>query len=165
MFGIHTRLMKIYYKHLANQDITARVIKDWNPDSNFRCRKFPEAGRLWKEWTKDNETNNCVDFSRFYSLLLNLDYVLRGGVSGALAELGVYKASSAVLLKYFADKYERDLYLYDTFEGFDTKDLHGLDKKHKKEFMDTSLDYVKNRIGQANFRKGFFPDYNFSESQ
>ena len=81
VFGIHTRLMKIYYKHLANQDITARVIKDWNPDSNFRCRKFPEAGRLWKEWTKDNETNNCVDFSRFYSLLLNLDYVLRGRLS------------------------------------------------------------------------------------
>ena len=80
-------------------------------------------------------------------------------MEGSVAELGVYKGNSASVMKYYADKYNRKMFLYDTFEGFDARDLHHSDsEKSSVSFKDTSLDYVKNKLGDAVYRKGYFPD-------
>lgn len=158
MLGIYTKIMKLYYKQMASkQDMYGRVVREWVPDSLYRCKRYSDIQFLWNGWVKDNEINNCYDFCRFYAFILNLDACLEG-VDGALAELGVYKGNSAYILKYFSIKYHRSLYLYDTFEGFDVQDIHGIDEIHKNGFTDTSLNYVKSKIGSANWRKGFFPD-------
>lgn len=151
--GIRHELIKIF----AKQNLNRRLIKEWLPDSIYRKNGYPEIQYLYDLWCKDNEENNCLDFCRFYSLVLNIDMTLASS-PGAIAELGVYKGNSASILKYFADKYDVALYLYDTFEGFDARDLHGVDERQCEGFIDTSLSYVKKRIGEAYYREGYFPE-------
>lgn len=86
-------------------------------------------------------------------------------VEGAIAELGVYQGSTARLLHhYFPD---RPLHLFDTFEGFDQKDV-GTEKHltglsvETSHFADTAVDQVKKTIApksnNVHFFQGYFPD-------
>ena len=54
------------------------------------------------------------------------------------------------------------MYLFDTFSGFDEKDFKGLDSEQVKSFTDTSIDLVKENIGEnikyCSFEVGYFPD-------
>ena len=66
----------------------------------------------------------------------------------ALAELGVYKGNSAKILHIVSPA--RKLYLFDTFEGFDNRDVsaetHQLPVNHGA-FKDTSLEAVQAFLG------------------
>lgn len=85
-------------------------------------------------------------------------------IPGAIAELGVYKGEfAAIMNNLFPD---RKLYLFDTFEGFDASDLETEErmkysKSDKKEFADTSVNLVKERmpyLDQVKIVKGHFPE-------
>lgn len=85
-------------------------------------------------------------------------------LDGNIAELGVYKGDIAWKLNaLFPNK---KLYLFDTFEGFDTRDIveenkRGCSRAQKEEFADTSLENVRKRLPypeQVVIRKGFFPE-------
>ena len=93
------------------------------------------------------------------------------GVDGAVAELGVYKGDTAVLLNGLFPS--RPLYLFDTFQGFDERDIaaeqHGsplhseLSLSHAKagDFGDTSVEGVLSRMPYPDrciVRKGYFPE-------
>ena len=83
---------------------------------------------------------------------------------GSIAELGVYRGDIAWQLNaLFPD---RELLLFDTFEGFHENDVR-VEQKHQfsrakaKHFSDTSIEYVKSRLpfpDQASFYPGYFPD-------
>lgn len=84
-------------------------------------------------------------------------------VSGSIAELGVYKGDIAWQLSaLFPD---RELLLFDTFKGFDEKDVltekeNNYSRAEISNFSDTSIDYVRSRLphpGHATFYPGFFP--------
>lgn len=90
------------------------------------------------------------------------------GIEGDIAELGVYKGETAKELNaLFPD---RDLLLFDTFEGFSEKDLISEREKAKGgrnakaaagEFGDTSPEIVRSKLPypeKAIFFKGYFPD-------
>jgi hypothetical protein len=112
-----------------------------------------------KTWTKDNYKNNAADISRFFFLNLCIDYLLEESIKGNVAELGVYKGNSAFLLAKYARRINSTCYLFDTFEGFNSKDLSGLPAE-KNDFSDTSLEEVKQTLGDENtiYVKGYFPD-------
>lgn len=85
-------------------------------------------------------------------------------IPGCIAELGVYKGDLACRLNALFPKHT--LYLFDTFEGFDFRDIR---KEHKMnysgaregDFSDTSDAAVLARLPypfQAVIRKGYFPD-------
>ena len=85
-------------------------------------------------------------------------------VPGSIAELGVYQGDFACLLnELFPD---RKLYLFDTFEGFDQRDLemekqHGFPEAMREEFADTSMEAVLSKMphkSKVGFKKGFFPE-------
>lgn len=90
---------------------------------------------------------------------------IRGqNVKGAVAELGVYQGElSAEINRLFPD---RKIYLFDTFEGFDERDIktekeNQLSYGQIGQFNNTNIDLVYNRLpyqGQAIFKKGYFPD-------
>ncbi len=66
-------------------------------------------------------------------------------------------------MAYFASQSQRKLYLFDTFSGFDSSDIKGIDKdKTAGHFSDTSLNMAKDVIGNYNetcfFIKGHFPN-------
>lgn len=78
-------------------------------------------------------------------------------VKGNVAEVGVYRGDFARELNYYYP--ERKLYLFDTFEGFDTRD--GIKDADIHAFKDTSVEYVLSRMPnpqQCIVRKGYFPE-------
>ncbi len=104
---------------------------------------------------------NQHDMARFYFFCLTFDQIVKEGLEGDLAELGTYKGHTATLLAGMARHLGRTAYVMDTFEGFNTGDLKGIDSAgNPNAFSDTSLDVVRALVGDANVRyvKGYFPD-------
>jgi len=103
------------------------------------------------------------DFVRQSSLELCAEEINKRKIEGNVAELGVYKGEFALLInKLFP---ERKLYLFDTFEGFSSKDVE-IDKKNKyssfdQDFSDTSVHHVLNKMIKPEnciIKKGHFPE-------
>lgn len=84
-------------------------------------------------------------------------------IDGSIAELGVYQGDIAWQLNALFPN--RELLLFDTFEGFDEKDIltekeNNYSKAESKNFSDTSIAYVRNRLpypDQVSFHQGYFP--------
>lgn len=103
------------------------------------------------------------DKLRFYFFWFQIERLKNENVKGDFAELGVYKGKIANII-YEMDK-NRVLHLFDTFKGFDEKDLllerKQVDKFNIAEFSDTSLEGVKNYINGSEkiiFHPGHFPE-------
>ena len=99
------------------------------------------------------------------AVLLRLGESLKKrGIPGSLAELGVYKGDTARKINaLFPD---RPLYLFDTFEGFDARDVEkakaqGFSQAEKGGFSGTSPEAVLSRLPfpeRAIVRQGYFPE-------
>ena len=103
------------------------------------------------------------DRVRFYNFWFQMEHIKKMKIKGALAELGVYKGITAKAI-HFMDT-DRRFYLFDTFNGFDSRDLRvelqNESKFDPSNFSDTDIDLVRNySSGNDNiiFRKGYFPE-------
>ncbi|MDW7669413.1 MAG: TylF/MycF/NovP-related O-methyltransferase [Bacillota bacterium] len=102
--------------------------------------------------------------ARLSVIRLLADEINRKEIKGSIAELGVYKGYIARELNILFK--DRKLYLFDTFEGFDDRDLfyeNKLEKSRikKDDFKDTSIEVVKEIIpfkDKVVFCKGYFPE-------
>ena len=122
---------------------------------------LPDLRGLYQRWIRGNKTNNNGDASRFLSLVLNLRQLEADGILGDFAELGVWKGNSAAILADFASRSKRRLFLFDTFSGFDGRDLVAVDASHTKAFSDTSVPYVQQTVEHPEttiYLQGFFPE-------
>ncbi|RKD34827.1 TylF/MycF/NovP-related O-methyltransferase [Lacrimispora algidixylanolytica] len=90
--------------------------------------------------------------------------IYRKNINGNVAEAGVYRGEFAALMnKFFPD---RKLYLFDTFEGFDERDIQyesGYSDNSTKGdyFKETSVELVKSEMINLNnviIKKGYVPD-------
>ncbi len=112
---------------------------------------------------KRNINRNYLDYIRLSTLELAANEVIRKDIPGAVAEVGVYKGKFARFINlYFAD---RNLYLFDTFEGFDPKDIStDLNKGFstgKQDFSETSVENVLSIMPYREkciIKKGYFPE-------
>lgn len=85
------------------------------------------------------------------------------GIQGNVAELGVYRGDFARHINEFF--YDRKLYLFDTFSGFETKDIakerqDGLSKENISHFSNTSINLVLSKMPIAQnciIKQGWFP--------
>jgi len=106
---------------------------------------------------------NYFDYIRLSSLELVSNEINAKGLTGNVAELGVYKGKFARYINsYFPD---RLLYLFDTFEGFDNRDItKEKDEKFSsgdQDFSDTSVTGVLKLMpfpAKCQAVKGFFPE-------
>lgn len=98
-------------------------------------------------------------------LILLLRDVLERNLPGEIAELGVYEGSTAKLIHHYAP--EKRLHLYDTFAGFDQRDIKVEATANSREvastdFSRTSVERVRQHIAPKNdnvfFHPGFFPE-------
>ena len=107
-----------------------------------------------------NKANNAGDLVRFYLFNLIFEQIVKEGIEGDLAELGVYKGNTAVLLANFARTKGRTVYLFDTFAGFPQDDMSGIDAGKNVEFADTSVAAVRSLVGSdsVEYVVGYFPD-------
>lgn len=82
-------------------------------------------------------------------------------IEGNVAEVGVYKGEFAAFLN---NVFKGQLYLYDTFSGFDERDLvlkNGEIEKKTDRFSDTSVSLVIKKMSHPDrviIRKGYFPN-------
>ena len=183
--GIHeSKIIKIYG---LNTSASKSKIKNMY---NRHCLKRQE----YKNIIIDEELHNVIenyficDMNRFYNernydfynypdyILQGIDYVRLStvelisreirerNISGAVAELGVYKGDfSAFISKLFTD---RDLFLFDTFEGFHKDDVEfehrrGFSKSKPRHFEDTNIDLVISKLSHIDnyyIIKGYFPE-------
>jgi len=84
--------------------------------------------------------------------LASLAYYAERAPAGAFVEIGVYRGDSALLLSTF----DRELFLYDTFNGIPCKDE--LDTCSIGEFADTSYEAIVKLLPNATVVKGIFPE-------
>lgn len=103
------------------------------------------------------------EYIRLCSLELAAYEINSADIEGAIAEVGVYRGTFAkVLNEAFPD---RRLYLFDTFEGFDKRDVE-LDQERglsngDRDFSNTTIDLVLARMIRPEnciIKKGYFPD-------
>lgn len=128
--------------------------------SRFRwefLRRITQNWFLTGFWT--HEQRQAIVFSRdpvrYGNFTLSFTQIAQDGIEGAIAECGVYKGHLSRFIR--QNMPGRKLYLFDTFEGFDTKDS---DTIGDRRFRDTSAEEVLQRIGDTRdvvVRKGFFP--------
>lgn len=104
-------------------------------------------------------SNNATDLARFWMFCLTFDQIEKESLPGDIVEVGVYKGHTATLLARFARRTGRELFLFDTFEGFSSNELLGHQDSKSDYFNDTSLDEVRSFVGEKNvtFIKGHFP--------
>jgi len=106
---------------------------------------------------------NYFDYIRLSTLELISYQINNEGLEGNVAELGVYRGKFARYInEYFPDK---TLYLFDTFEGFDEKDIERERELNlssaEQNFADTSVARV---LAQMKFPekcvpvRGYFPE-------
>lgn len=87
----------------------------------------------------------------------------RKNIPGALAEVGVYQGEFS---KHFNELFpNKKLHLFDTFEGFDAKDISEQEKAisnpNENEFTDTNVELVLSKMKHPEMvevHKGYFPD-------
>jgi hypothetical protein len=80
----------------------------------------------------------------------------RTAPEGCFVEIGVYKGGTGYQLAKLAEEQNRQIFLYDTFEGIPyTSDM---DYHKVGDFNDTDYETVKNAIPYATVVKGLFPE-------
>lgn len=80
-------------------------------------------------------------------------------LSGAMAQVGVFRGGSARLIAYATEGNAKPFYLFDTFKGM-PKVNESIDLHKEGDFIDTSLDSVKERFSNTKnviFCQGIFP--------
>ncbi len=102
------------------------------------------------------------DYVRFAMLGLISEEIEFNNIKGNVAELGVYKGDFAYRINQTFSK--RKLYLFDTFEGFDERDISTERKMGystgDQDFSNTSVELVLQKMpfrNQCIVKKGFFP--------
>jgi O-methyltransferase len=126
---------------------------------NKNLAKYMEAGGNFDP-VANSITYANGDMVRFYAFGMFFDLIQKDKLSFDIAELGVWKGDTAVLLADFARKIGATAYLLDTYKGFDERDLESDEERLKGAFSDTSLEAVRARVGDDNVRyvAGYFPD-------
>ena len=133
----------------------------WSTDhKGVRLDGRNKLGR--EKFCSGNGMNNRGDMPRYYFFRLLAEQIAKESIKGDVAELGVYKGNTAVLLAEIARDSGTNAFLFDTFGGFSAQDLVGIDadKTSGAQFDDTSLQRVRDIVGDANtfYIKGRFPE-------
>lgn len=136
---------------------------------NYLAGKFFNRNKTFINYSllyqsrKRNIDRNYMDYIRIASLELVAQEIYEKNISGAVAELGVYKGKFARYINQFFPN--RKLYLFDTFKGFDNSDIKSeIEKNYSLGDQDFSNTSVKNVLGimphpeNCVVREGFFPE-------
>jgi O-methyltransferase len=94
---------------------------------------------------------------RYGAIALALERITKEGIAGSLAEVGVWRGYTSRIIRHLEP--ERELYLFDTFEGFPMRDLE--EGRTDWRFRDTSVEIVKKTIGRlenVTIVPGYFPE-------
>jgi len=152
----------IWGKLLVANAIPSKVFLAYRPDWHIRQEKMPDYEEVLRIWTHANPGNRR-DLCRLYLLYYQATGIKEREISGAIAEVGVWRGNSARLFRHLLQ--DRDLHLFDTFSGFDPRDCHREPQTSASaavggKFGDTSLAAVRAFVGEhpnIHYHPGWFP--------
>ena len=102
---------------------------------------------------------------RYFALEVAVKEIYKNGVPGDIAECGVYRGKFANHMSRLMP--DRKIYLFDTFSGFDERDINEEEEidsggfRRNRPFNDICVEATLNNIGyraNAIVRKGYFPE-------
>ncbi len=132
-----------------------RISKPFAWEAALKNGRIPRALKKTERFYRDKV--------RFYTFWLQIERLKEERISGAFAEVGVYKGETARIIH--AMDPSRRFHLFDTFEGFAKQDLDreaaGDEEYNNVDFSDTSVEYAFKFIRgneQVIFHKGHFPE-------
>ena len=131
------------------------------PDMHTKLNKVENWNSLYKSWINNSPKNDKGDLVRLYFLLNQIEYIKSNNITGLIAEVGVFKGTTARLFhQAFPDK---EILLFDTFKGFDERDINNQKENSKAEIggWDASLTNVQDFVGESRLVQlipGYFPD-------
>jgi O-methyltransferase len=119
--------------------VIKKILKEFNQTP---CTVMMALDRERQKFVFEN------DYIRASSLELIANEIYEKKIDGSVAELGVYRGNFAKIInEAFPD---RKLYLFDTFEGFDERDVNVELKNNystgKQDFSNTSVELVLNKM-------------------
>lgn len=137
--------------------------------ASYKRKKYNKSGLIQTQVLISKKDHSPLLFTnpdviRYSIIELLLREVLDHEVPGELAELGVYQGVTSKFINSIAPG--KKLYLFDTFEGFDTRDIkiqydkYG-DSQSENRFADTSTRSVLEIMSNPEsciVKKGYFPD-------
>ena len=152
--------------HELNGKYNRHLMDKWIREDYTFPRFAPAI--LWDESRCLKETYK--DFVREQTVKLLPDVMKERNVCGSIAELGVFRGDFTVVLNKIFNSTK--MFLFDTFEGFDEKDVKADSAIENKEgesekFKDTSVEYVLSRLSDSSrvvVKKGYFPETYDSET-
>lgn len=161
--GVSSSRIIQFYKYESNEFLKVhqgKIAKILKQD----YQKIVAAEMMMRKNEKMNI--NDIDYVRISSLELVSREIYDKSIEGAVAELGVFRGDFAKYInRFFKDK---KFYLFDTFEGFDERDLKfDIESDFLKEgintqfFSDTSIQLVLEKMNYNEnciVKKGYFPE-------
>jgi O-methyltransferase len=130
------------------------------PDFHTGWHRIPNFNTLYADWICKNGRIDRSDLTRFFFIYLQVEALLDKKINGAFAEVGVFRGTTARLFRSLAP--ERELFVFDTFEGFTAEDVcqEQAGRKTRTGGWEVSIADIKSFIGERNthFIKGRFPD-------
>jgi len=137
---------------MAVKGVIYRAVRSLQP-----VMRFPTAAMA-----VISDARSARDYIRYEAIALAIETIRRDSISGAFAEVGVWRGETSRFLHRAAP--ERRLYLFDTFSGFPSESVDGLDLQNvgdQNRFRDTSIERVRTLVGitpNVIVRAGVFPD-------
>jgi len=158
---------KLSWWQKKKRSIIKRLLIDFvNSSGTYVIQQLPDffsktdinLSELREYWIYQNKDNNDKDLIRLLFLITTVEELKKSNILWSLAEVGVYRGNSAKVLNSLCP--ERDLYLFDTFTGFDEKDCES-ENADPGGFSNTSIGQVRDFIGtqdNIHYLQGYFPE-------
>ncbi len=159
-FDIQGIFPQFYEKYLKEAEIQANRYMVISRNGYDLCEK--DAMMLREEF---NTLQYQTDYFRYRTFELVANEIIKSGVEGNVAEVGVFKG---VFSKLINEKFKnKKLYLFDTFESFDVQEFNyefeegRVPESFLKGFRNTNVKLVLDNMPYPDIcivRKGLFPD-------
>ncbi len=170
--GRFEALRRYFIQTARNNEILSRLmLKTADLKSNYLGFDMAQLGRA-RHLREFFSKASGMRYVRVSTLELLFDQIITKSVPGCLAELGVFQGTFAALVNDMLP--DRPLYLFDTFDGFDKRDVeYELENsmlnagradeigRMDETFKRTSLDMVLSRMrspGACVIKQGYFPE-------
>lgn len=137
MSQLKERILKKIYRQYASR---FRFLMNYPPYKSAMNKEILKSG----------------DPIRYAFIACALARIVKEKIEGAIAEVGVYQGETSRFIQQCVG--ERELFLFDTFEGFPASDL---ERAEDDRFRKTNMDIVRMNLvypGSAHIQKGYFPE-------
>lgn len=97
---------------------------------------------------EDYKKYTCLNVERFYNIFKSVEYIAKSGLSGDIAECGVFLGGSIIGAALFAKHFnltDRKFFIFDTFEGFPIRTI-------EKDFTGETVDLSTLEVFNRNFK-------------